>query len=139
MACSFGDLKVLVVEDSPAAAKLLLMVLAGLGIHQSFVARDGKAAQDFLDAADDLVDVIICDWKMPRMRGLELLCQVRTVYPDMPFMMVTGNADLDSVRAAKESGVTAYLTKPYTAGQVEAKLLALTSNMKHSVVYSDQR
>ena len=137
MASNLGDLKVLVVEDSPAAAKLLQMVLAGLGIHQTFIARDGKAAQDFLDAADDLVDLIICDWKMPRMSGLELLCQVRTVYPEMPFMMVTGNADLESVRAAKKSSVDAYITKPFSARQVQSKLLALTNNMTNSIVYSD--
>jgi CheY-like chemotaxis protein len=137
MASNLGDLKVLVVEDSPAAAKLLQMVLAGLGIHQTFIARDGKAAQDFLDAADDLVDLIIWDWKMPRMSGLELLCQVRTVYPEMPFMMVTGNADLESVRAAKKPGVDAFITKPFSARQVQSKLLALTNNMTQSIVYSD--
>lgn len=137
MASNLGDLKVLVVEDSPAAAKLLQMVLAGLGIHQTFIARGGKAAQDFLDAADDLVDLIICDWKMPRMSGLELLCQVRTVYPEMPFMMVTGNADLESVRAAKKPGVDAFITKPFSARQVQSKLLALTNNMTQSIVYSD--
>ena len=61
MASNLGDLKVLVVEDSPAAAKLLQMVLAGLGIHQTFIARDGKVAQDFLAAADDLVALILCE------------------------------------------------------------------------------
>ena len=137
MVHSLGDLKVLVVEDSPAAAKLLQMVLGGLGIHQAFVAKDGKAAQDFLDAADDLVDLIICDWNMPRMTGIELLCQVRTVYPDMPFMMVTGNSDLESVKNAKDSGVNAYIIKPFSAGQVETKLLALTSGMDQPVVFSD--
>ena len=71
------------------------------------------------------------------MRGLELLCQVRTVYPEMPFMMVTGNADLESVRAAKKSGVDAYITKPFSARQVQSKLLALTNNMTNSIVYSD--
>ena len=137
MARNLGDLKVLVVEDSPAAAKLLQMVLAGLGIHQTFIARDGKAAQDFLDAADDLVDLIICDWNMPRMTGIELLCQVRTVYPDMPFMMVTGNSDFESVKTAMDAGVNAYITKPFSAGQVETKLLALTSGMDQPVVFSD--
>jgi two-component system chemotaxis response regulator CheY len=137
MASSLNELKVLVVEDSPAAAKLLQMVLAGLGIHQSFVAQDGKAAQDFLDAADDLVDIIICDWQMPRMSGLELLCQVRTVYPDMPFMMVTGNNDIESVKIAKQSGVNAYITKPFSAAQVQSKLLAITNKMCHPIVYSD--
>lgn len=137
MVSHLHDLKVLVVEDSPAAAKLLQMVLAGLGIHQAFVAKDGKAAQDFLDAADDLVDLIICDWKMPRMSGLELLCQVRTVYPDMPFMMVTGNNDFESVKIAKESGVNAYITKPFSASQVQSKLLALTSKMSQPIVFSD--
>ena len=134
MASNLSDLKVLVVEDSPAAAKLLQMVLAGLGIHQTFIARDGKAAQDFLDAADDLVDLIICDWKMPRMSGLELLCQVRTVDPEIPFMMVTGNADLESVQAAKKSGVDAYITKPFSPKELVARIKAVMRRISQMAV-----
>ncbi|MDP6475693.1 MAG: response regulator [Alphaproteobacteria bacterium] len=107
------DLKVLLVEDNKSALALMKMVLKGIRINQIYTAQDGRAALDFLEEAPELVDFIVCDWQMPRMSGLELLQEVRTVYPDMPFMMVTGKADMDSVNAAKEFAVDAYLTKPY--------------------------
>lgn len=126
------DLKVLLVDDVPQAARLLQMVFNGLGVHQVFIACDGMAAQEFLDAADDdeQVDLIVCDWKMPRMSGLALLRQVRTVYPEMPFMMVTGNAEAESVKEAIELGVDAYITKPFSPRQVQEKLLVMMNGIE---------
>jgi CheY-like chemotaxis protein len=132
MTIPMHDLKVLLVDDMPQAAKLLQMVLNGLGVHQVFIAHDGMAAQEFLDAADDdeQVDLIVCDWKMPRMSGLALLRQVRTVYPEMPFMMVTGNAEAESVKEAIELGVDAYITKPFSPRQVQEKLLVMMNGIE---------
>ena len=132
MAIKLSELRVLLVDDNPQALKILKMVLSGLGIHQIFTAKDGKKAQDFLGEAEDEVDLIVCDWQMPRMTGLELLQQVRTVRPDMPFMMVTGNADADSVRAAREFGVNAYISKPFTPRQVEEKITALAHQLRRT-------
>ena len=94
-----------------------------------FTANDGKEALDFLGSCDDLVDIIICDWKMPRMTGIELLQQVRTVDADVPFLMLTGLANVDSVVAARESRVSAYLRKPFSAEQLEQKIRALAAGM----------
>jgi CheY-like chemotaxis protein len=119
------DLKVLIVEDNPQAAKLLKKVLGGLGIHQAFCSADGREAQQFLDAADDMVDLIICDWEMPNMTGIELLRQVRRYYPNMPFIMLTGNADIDSVKAAARYQVNGYIKKPYSPQQIADSLTTL--------------
>ncbi len=129
MALALTDLKVLVVEDNKSAQNLMKMVLGGIGVNQIYAAQDGKAALDFLGEAPELVDLIVCDWKMPRMTGLEFLQQVRTVYPNLPFMMVTGKSDISSVKAAKEFGVDAYLSKPYSPQQFEKKLLELVSKL----------
>ncbi len=125
MAIALTDLKVLVVEDNKSARNLMKIVLGGIGITQIYAAEDGKVALNFLGEAPELVDLIVCDWQMPRMTGLELLQQVRTVHPNMPFMMVTGKADISSVKAAKEFGVNAYLSKPYSPQQLEQNLLRL--------------
>lgn len=132
MSMDITDLKVLLVDDNPQALKLVKMVLSGLGIHQLFTAKDGKTAQDFLGETEEDIDLIVCDWEMPRMTGLELLQQVRTVRPDMPFMMVTGNVDVKSVTAAKEFGVNAYLSKPFTPGQMQEKIKAIASRMQRA-------
>ncbi len=125
MTIQLQDLKVLIVEDNPQAAKLLKKVLGGLGIHQAFCSADGREAQQFLDAADDLVDLIICDWEMPNMTGIELLQQVRTVYPEMPFIMVTGNAEAESVEIAARYQVSGYIKKPYSPQQIADSLTTL--------------
>ncbi len=130
MAIELIDIRVLLVDDNPQALKVLKMVLSNLGIHQIFTAKDGKSAQDFLGEAEGEVDLIICDWEMPRMTGLELLQQVRTVYPDMPFMMVTGNADVESVKLARKFGVNAYLGKPFTPQQMQEKITALANKLQ---------
>ncbi len=129
MGHEIDELKVLVVEDNLQQRTMIRMMCKELGISQVFTANDGKEALDFLGSCDDLVDVVICDWKMPRMTGIELLQQVRTVDPDLPFLMLTGLANADSVIAARESGVSAYLRKPFSAEQLEQKIRALAASM----------
>ncbi len=129
MGHEIDELKVLVVEDNLQQRTMIRMMCKELGISQVFTANDGKEALDFLGSCEDLVDVVICDWKMPRMTGIELLQQVRTVDPDLPFLMLTGLANADSVIAARESGVSAYLRKPFSAEQLEQKIRALAASM----------
>ena len=116
------DLKVLVVDDQDDARALVRSMLVQLGIHQVFESTDGRQALSFIDTAFDFVDFIICDWNMPNMTGAELLRQLRTVDPDIPFLMLTGRGDMDSVVEAKSSGVTGYIRKPFSPGQFEAKI-----------------
>ena len=79
--------------------------------------------------APDPVDLIMCDWNMPRMTGLELLQAVRKKFPDMTFLMAMENSDAASVKAAKNFAADAYLTKPYTPQECERKLLELIGNL----------
>ena len=130
MARKLEDTKVLLVEDQHESRALLRNMLIELGITQIFDAPDGRQALDFLDNAFDFIDIIICDWNMPHMTGVELLRQLRTVDPDMPFLMVTGRADMDSVVEAKSSGVTGYIRKPFSTTQLEAKLRILMLKIK---------
>ncbi len=125
MGIDLDKLTVLVVDDNLQALKIMKMVLAGLGVGNIYTAKDGLEAQEFLGAFENQVDVVICDWEMPRMSGLELLKQIRSERPDMPFMMVTGHAEVQSVKAAKKSGVTAYVSKPFTPQQMKEKITAL--------------
>lgn len=124
------DLKILVVEDQAEARSMIKAMLAQLGVNQVFEAIDGREALSFLDMAPDMIDLVMCDWNMPKMSGVELLRQLRTVDPRMPFLMVTGRADLDSVMEAKSSGVTGYISKPFSATQLEAKLRIILQRIR---------
>lgn len=119
------DLKVLLVEDQLEARTMLRNMMLEMGITQVFDASDGREALNFVDAAGDVVNFIICDWEMPKMTGVEFLRQLRTVDQDLPFLMVTGRADMSSVVEAKSSGVTGYIKKPFSSKQLEAKLRIL--------------
>ncbi len=119
------DLKILIIDDQSDARALLRNMLNEMGIHQIFEAEDGRQALSFIDAAFDFVDLVICDWNMPNITGVELLRQLRSVDPDLPFLMVTGRGDMDSVVEAKSSGVSGYIRKPFSSAQFEAKLRIL--------------
>ena len=125
----FKGLKILLVDDNQDARTMLRDMLSELDIMQVFEAPEGGQALKFIDAAFDPMDIIICDWNMPGMSGVEFLRQIRTVYPELPFLMVTGRSDLDSVVEAKTSGVTGYITKPFSKSQIEAKLRIINSQM----------
>ncbi|MGB0719455.1 MAG: response regulator [Bdellovibrionales bacterium] len=123
------DLKILVVEDQMESRSMLRAMLMELGIHQIFDSVNGQEALQFIDSAADLVDLVICDWNMPKMTGVELLRQLRSVGVDMPFLMITGRADADSVLEAKACGVTGYISKPFSTQQLEAKLRIVAHRM----------
>ena len=118
------DLNVLVVDDESSVLRLIRMVLADFGVTQVFTAKNASKALALLGAFDD-IDVVICDWNMPGMSGLSLLQQVRTVDQEIPFIMLTGRADLSSVMEARDFGVSDYLVKPFTPEKLEAKLARL--------------
>lgn len=122
MKTSLSELKVLLVEDQSEARAMMRNMLLELGVTQIFESPDGRAALQFIDSAFDFVDIIVCDWNMPNMTGVELLRQLRTVDPDVPFLMVTGRGDMESVVEAKTSGVTGYVRKPFSPVQLEAKI-----------------
>lgn len=122
-------LKVLIVDDQSDARAMVRQMLTDFGITQIFEASDGKEAMSFTDAAIDMIDIVICDWNMPRMTGIDLLRQMRSVAPDMPFLMLTGRGDLDSVTEAKSSGVTAYIRKPFSPANLEIKLRVIKAKL----------
>lgn len=116
------DLRILVVEDQSEARAMLRNMLGDIGVNQVFEATNGREAFTFIDSAFDLVNFIMCDWNMPGMTGVEFLRQVRSVDPETPFLMITGRGDMGSVAEAKNSGVTGYIKKPFSAAQLEAKI-----------------
>jgi len=125
MIIDLGKLKVLVVEDNREAAHLIRMVLRDMGVNQIFDATDGREALDFLDKSEQFINLVISDWNMPRMTGIELLRQIRSVRPDMPFLMITARGSVDAVKEARDQGVSAYVVKPFAPAELERKLISL--------------
>lgn len=126
------DLRLLLIDDQPSARAMARKMLKELGLNQVFEAPNGREAMKLLDGASDMIDLVMCDWNMPEMTGIELLQQVRAGGFDIPFLMVTGRADMDSVMEAKTAGVSGYIAKPFSQLQLEAKLRASVARIANN-------
>lgn len=136
-----SDLVVLVVEDHPSMRKIIKTVLLQMSVHAVLEAADGVEALEHLRARNrnipvemvdvnpelvvtPLINMIICDWMMPKMSGIEVLRTVRADprWQDIPFIMLTAETERDKVVSALEKGVTDYISKPFTPALLEAKI-----------------
>ena len=122
----FHSLSVLIVDDDEQARYVMNAVLERLGVETVYEAESALVAQERVAEAAGMIDLVICDMKMPGMSGLEFLTQVRKCFPDMPFMMVTGNAEIDTAIEARNLGVDAYISKPFSPREIKEKLVELT-------------
>lgn len=121
----FEKLNVLLVEDNAFAQRLARQVLVQLGIQNIHMVKDGQAAIEALEEADLRYDLIISDWNMPNVTGLELLQHVRKSWENMPFLMLTGNQTVEFVQQARANKVDAYIIKPFSPLQLRQKICAI--------------
>ena len=119
---SYKDLTVLIVDDFLTMRRIVRKILRDLDFEDIIEAEDGSAALDVLKRTK--VDLIVSDWNMPRMTGLELLKQVRSMdrIKDTPFLMVTAEAQKENIVEAVKARVSNYIVKPFTAAILEEKL-----------------
>lgn len=117
-------MRILLVEDNVQSMNLTKRMLHDLGITQVYTAKDGKEALDLLGTFDgeEIVDLILCDWNMPVVSGIELLSQIRSCDSDILFIMITGQADRTSVIEAKTRGISGYIKKPFSADELRKKI-----------------
>ncbi len=116
------SIKVLIVDDFATMRRILKNILKQLGFKNLLEADDGTTALESLERND--IDLIISDWNMPKMTGLELLKAVRVSqkYAKVPFLMVTAEAQKQNVIEAVQAGVSNYVVKPFTAEAISEKL-----------------
>ena len=115
-------LRVLVVDDEEGPRALVASVLRDLGIGQVDTAADGQEALERFRSDGVGYGLIICDWMMPRLNGLDLLKRVRETNSDLPFLMVTALATMEAVKKALAHHVSGYIAKPFTPDQLEEKI-----------------
>jgi len=119
------NLRILLVDDQNTFLEIMRAILRQLGFRYVDEARDGAKAIDALRGAVDPYGLVISDWNMQPMTGLQLLQTVRAepALAAIPFIMVTGEASKDRVVAAAGAGVTAYLAKPVSVDSVKKRLV----------------
>ncbi len=116
------DMKVLVVDDFATMRRIVKNILKEIGFKNIVEADDGSTALEVLKK--DKIDLVLADWNMPRMTGLDLLKAVRSdeSLKKTPFVMVTAEAQKSCVLEAVQAGVSNYVVKPFTANTVRQKL-----------------
>jgi two-component system, chemotaxis family, chemotaxis protein CheY len=112
-------MKVLVVDDFATMRKIVKNVLRQISIENVVEAENGKHALTVLQT--EPVDLIISDWMMPEMTGIEFLkvCKGDEEKKKIPFIMVTAEGQKDSVMEAIKSGVDNYIVKPFTPDKLK--------------------
>lgn len=116
------SLKILVVDDSSTMRRIIKNTLQRLGYEDILEAEHGVQAWGILDSTE--VQILITDWNMPEMNGLELVKKVRADerYKDIPIIMVTTEGGKAEVITALKAGVNNYIVKPFTPQVLKEKL-----------------
>ena len=119
------DMKILVVDDFSTMRRIVRNVLTQLRFKDIEEAEDGREALRRLEGGG--FGLVISDWNMPNMMGIDLLKAVRAdaSLKEIPFLMVTAESQKDNVIQAVQAGVSNYIVKPFTASTMESKLSAI--------------
>ncbi|MBF0505285.1 MAG: chemotaxis response regulator CheY [Nitrospirae bacterium] len=124
-------IKVLVVDDFPTMRRIVKNLLKQLGFENIDEAEDGTQALQRLKGGN--YGLVISDWNMPNMEGIELLRNVRKEadpLKSIPFLMVTAEAEKEKVIEAIKAGVDNYIVKPFTAEILKEKLEKIADKKK---------
>ena len=124
--------KILIADDMQSMRSLLKSILVKAGFVDLTEVDNGRSAMDMIQ--ETKFDLVICDWDMPHMTGIQVLESIRAdddLYKT-PFIMVSANADREKVNSAIESGTDGYVIKPLqpdTLLKIIAKLLSIPGDL----------
>ena len=122
------NMNILIVDDYKTMLRIIRNLLKTLGFNNVDEATDGSMALQKL--RDKEYGLVISDWNMEPMTGIQLLREVRadSKLKSLPFIMITAESKTENVVAAKEAGVNNYIVKPFNAATLKTKLSSVLGN-----------
>lgn len=116
-----GNGRVLIVDDEPDIRRVVRMTLQKAG-YDVLEAEDGEKAIEVISTGENrlMLDVIICDIRMPKVNGVEAIAYFRKEYPRVPLIVLTGFPDTEMATSFLRDGVVDYLVKPVEGERVKA-------------------
>lgn len=120
------NMNILIVDDYTTMLRIIKNLLKQLGFNNVDEATDGTAAYDKLRTKP--YGLVISDWNMEPMTGLELLKKIRAsseAFKGVPFIMITAESKTENVVAAKQAGVNNYIVKPFNAETLKTKMTSV--------------
>ncbi|MHA1565500.1 MAG: response regulator [Alphaproteobacteria bacterium] len=125
MGYALDRMTVLVAEDNEHVMGLVKLTLHAFGVRKILYAEDGAEAYRLLKSRD--VDLVLTDFEMQPLGGLELLDLVRqstdSPNPQLPVIVITGHTALDQITLARDHGATEILAKPFTPAGLRQRLI----------------
>lgn len=127
-------MSLLVVDDMGSMRDLVCTIMKEIGFSKISTACNGREACQMI--AQKKFDLIVCDWNMPEITGLDVLCKVREKFSksELPFVMVTAENDRSMVASAIEQGVSDFIVKPFTPDTVMAKISVILNGLAAQTV-----
>jgi CheY-like chemotaxis protein len=126
----FNRLRFLVVDDNAHMRRIVRTLLHGFGAREVYEAEDGAAGLEAF--THHVPDIVITDWAMPIFDGLELSQMIRqpdaNTNPYVPIIMLSGHSEKKRVIAARDAGVTEFLTKPISAKALYERIVNVVVN-----------
>ena len=127
------DTRILVVDDMMTMRKIVMKNLKDIGLLDVKEADDGAPAWDLIQKAHaegKPFQLILCDWNMPKVKGIQLLKMVRQDerFKTTPFVLITAESEKSQVIEALQLGVSNYIVKPFTNDQIREKLETVYKN-----------
>ena len=118
---STGNGRVLVVDDEPDIRKVVRMTLQKAD-YDVLEAENGEKAIEIINTGENriMLDVVICDIRMPKINGIEAIAYFRKEYPRVPLIVLTGFPDTDMATSLLREGVVDYLVKPVEGEKLRA-------------------
>jgi CheY-like chemotaxis protein len=104
--------RILVIDDNKTSLMLIDEVLSE--DYEVVTKQDPAEALDYI--CSDGVDLVVSDYKMPKMNGVELFYEIKQIHRNVPFIIISAEDNDDNVRRAKEAGVNSYMSKPLNIG-----------------------
>ena len=119
---NYSSIQILIVDDTSMMRVLIKSFLRNMGVTKLLEASDGEMALEIL--RHNPVDLILSDWNMPKITGIELLREVRGDFhlKRIPFIMISAESSAENISQAIQLKVNHYLIKPFTAAQIEQKV-----------------
>ncbi len=125
------DLPVLVIDDATSMRRTIKKILKDFGFKNIIIAEDGREGIKFLESSllpeSKKIGLILCDWNMPKMSGMELLQTVNknSQLKEIPFIMVTAEGRKEFILDAIKEGAAHFIVKPFTPAVLVEKITSI--------------
>lgn len=120
-------LRVLLVDDSLPVQRMVQAVPRDIGVGEVLTANDGEQALEILDDKEIRIGLVISNWHMRKMTGLDLLRTIRDQGKNIPFLMVSSDVSKQTVTSAVAAGVNAYIRKPFSQKEITDEIVHIAT------------